>query len=351
MRKELAAAVRAFRAGAPVGQTPHDVVHRENKLRLLRFSRPDAAPARGLPLLLVPSLINKWYVLDLLPEQSFVGFLLERGHDVFVIDWGRPGPEDQDLGLDHFVDRYIGRCVRKAARLAGTDRVHLLGYCLGGTLTALHAARFPERIASMVTLAAPIAFDDDGLLTRWMNVERFDIDALADAFGNVPWPIMQASFHMLKPMLNVSKLRALLERGTNEAWLRVFTAIETWGNDNVSFAGGAYRSYIRDLYQGDRLMKGGMMVSGREVRLSDIECPLMVVSFSGDHIVPERSARVLATEAGSAIKRDVVLPGGHVGSVIGKRARDGLWADVSDFYRAHDPAAVASPLIAARAPA
>lgn len=334
MIPQVVKAARAFTDRPPVGTTPHDVVLTENKYRLLRFR---GESRRGAPILLVPSLINKWYVLDLLPEQSFVRDLLARGHDVYVVDWGRPGPEDRHLTLDHFVDRYLGRSVRAAARTSGTDRVHLLGYCLGGTLTAIHAARFPERIASMVTLAAPIGFDDPGLLTRWMRIPTFDLDALADGFGNIPWPIMQASFYMLKPMLQVAKLRNLIERADDDAWLRVFAAIETWGNDNVSFAGGAFRTYIRALYQENRLVQGGLSVSGREVRLRDLVCPLMVVSFSGDHIVPEVSARCLLDLVGSADKRDVLLPGGHVGAVIGKRAREELWAPISAFYREHDP--------------
>jgi polyhydroxyalkanoate synthase len=332
----LTRAARAFADRPPVGRTPHDVVLAENKYRLLRFRRPGDAPAQGAPVLLVPSLINKWYVLDLLPDQSFVGFLLERGHDVFVIDWGRPGPEDQHLDLGHFVDRYLGRCVRTAARLSGHEQVHILGYCLGGTLTAIHAALFPERVASMVTLAAPIGFHDEGLLTRWMRIPTFNLDALVDAFGNVPWPIMQASFYMLKPMLQVSKLRTLIDRANDDDWLRVFAAIETWGNDNVSFPGAAFRTYIRALYQENRLVNGGLSVAGRAVRLEALRCPLMVVSFTGDHIVPEVSARCLLDLVGSEEKVDVLQPGGHVGAVIGKRARSGLWTQISDFYRAHD---------------
>ncbi|MEL6188326.1 MAG: alpha/beta fold hydrolase, partial [Myxococcota bacterium] len=240
MISAVARTVRSFVAGAPVGTCPRTVVLEENKYRLLRFQGEASAPREGTsPVLLVPSLINKWYVLDLLPDQSLVRFFLERGHDVYCVDWGQPGKEDRFLTLDTYVDRYLGRCVRTAASLSGSEKVHLLGYCLGGTLTTIHASRFPERIASMVALAAPVGFHDEGLLTRWMNVRGFDVESLADAFGNVPWPLMQMSFYMLKPTLQVGKLRMILGRSQNEEWLRVFTAIETWGNDNVDFAGGA----------------------------------------------------------------------------------------------------------------
>lgn len=330
--------VRSFSEGSPVGRTEHDVVLAENKYRLLRFRSPADAAPRGAPVLLVPSLINKWYVLDLLPEQSFTGFLLERGHDVYIVDWGEPGPEDRYLTLDHFVDRYLRRCVRTVQRLSEAKQVHLLGYCLGGTLTTIHAALYPESIASMTVLAAPIGFHDEGLLTQWMNVKGFDVEALADGFGNIPWPLMQAAFYAMKPTLQFNKLRTILRRADSDAsWLRVFTAIETWGNDNVSFSGGAYRKYIRDLYIENRLVKGGLSISGREVRLRDITSPLLSVSFAHDHIVPEVSARCLVDLVGSRETVDHVEPGGHVGAVIGKRAREGLWTRISDFYRKHDP--------------
>ena len=178
MMANVMKAARAFAERPPVGKTPRDVVFTENKYQLLRFRKPKGVQrkAGARPVLLVPSLINRWYVLDLLPEQSFVGFLLERGHDVFLIDWGTPGPEDRFVGLDTYIDRYVDRCVRVATRLANSDAAHILGYCLGGTLTAIHGALHPERVASMVTLAAPIGFTDDGLLTKWMNVDAFSVD-------------------------------------------------------------------------------------------------------------------------------------------------------------------------------
>lgn len=344
MMANVMKAARAFAERPPVGKTPRDVVFTENKYQLLRFRKPKGVQrkAGARPVLLVPSLINRWYVLDLLPEQSFVGFLLERGHDVFLIDWGTPGPEDRFVGLDTYIDRYVDRCVRVATRLANSDAAHILGYCLGGTLTAIHGALHPERVASMVTLAAPIGFTDDGLLTKWMNVDAFSVDRIADAFGNIPWPIMQACFHMLKPTLVGSKLLTLLERADDADWLKVFVAIETWGGDNVSFAGNAYRKYIGDLYRGNRLVEGGLSIAGREVRLSELTCPLMVVSFANDHIAPLESTKVLLELAGSEVKVDATQKGGHVGAVIGRRAREGLWTQISDFYRKHDGAVPAS---------
>ena len=182
---------RAVQQQAVVGATPAQVVHHENKWRLLRYEPRAAGRAYRTPLLLVPSLINRHYVLDLMPGKSFVEYLVGMGHDVFVIDWGTPGDEDRHLTFDDIVDGYLGRAVRVAARLGGAARVHVLGYCLGGTLAIIHAAARPERIASLCVLAAPVKFGDEGLLAAWTRSRRFDLDALVTALGNVPWQLLQ----------------------------------------------------------------------------------------------------------------------------------------------------------------
>jgi len=319
------------RALAPpeLGQTPCDVVHAENKWRLLRYR---GAPKHPLPVLLVPSLINRHYVLDLMPGKSLVEYLLAAGHDVFIIDWGTPGDEDRYLDFDEIVDRYLGRAIRKTLAAAGADRLHLLGYCLGGTFTAIHAAAHPASIASLVALAAPIRFAEGGMLTRWMRLPTLDIRAVVGAFGNMPWPLMQASFHLLKPTLLFQKARTAVDRAWDDEFLDGFFALERWGNDNVSFPGRAYAEYIERLYQRDALVNGTLRLAGRPVRLEAIRCPTLVVTFADDYIVPRASALPLLDLAAAKDKQHLDLRGGHVGAVVSRKARDGLWPALSDFW-------------------
>lgn len=329
-------ASRLARGRPAVGRTPHDVVHAENKWRLLRYRNDRIRNAT--PILLVPSLINRHYVLDLLPDNSFAGFLVGEGFDVFCIDWGRPGPEDRYLSFDDVCDRYLGRALRVASRFGARGEAHVLGYCMGGTLAAIHAAAHPDRVASLSTLAAPIAFDDGGLLSRWVQSDGFDVDALVDGAGNVPWPLMQASFHMLRPTLGLSKLVGLIDRAWDDRFLDGFFAAETWANDNVSFPGACYRRYIRELYREDRLVRDELALSGRRIHLRDIRCPLLAVTFAHDHIVPAESARVLVERAGSDDKEHLHLPGGHVGAVVSRNARERLWPRLSAWWAARDAA-------------
>lgn len=343
MIKRFALARALRRRTPPVGQTPADVVHRENKWKLLRYRARAAGLAFRTPVLLVPSLINRHYVLDLTPGKSFVEAMVARGHDVYIIDWGTPGAEDRFLDFDEICDRYVGRALRRATRHSGVERAHVLGYCLGGTLAVIHAAVHPERIASLVALAAPIDFDEAGMMRDWVRTRGFDVNALVEATGNVPWPLMQAAFHLLRPTLPLTKAVSVIDRAWDDEFLDSFFAIERWSNDNVSFPGECYRRYIEALYRDNALVTGRFELSGHPVRLRDITCPTLAVTFEGDNIVPEASGRVLLELVGASDKRSIRLRGGHVGAVISRKAATALWPQLSAWWAEHEQPQPAEP--------
>jgi poly[(R)-3-hydroxyalkanoate] polymerase subunit PhaC len=315
-----------------VGQTPADVVHAENKWRLLRYRPRAAGVAYATPVLLIPSLINRHYVLDLLPGKSFVEYMVAQGHDVFCIDWGTPGDEDRYLDFDEICDRYVARALRVSAKLAENERVHVLGYCLGGTLAAIHAAARPERFASLTALASPIGFHDDGMLSAWTRSRSFDVGAVVEATGNVPWQLMQSAFLLLRPTLNLSKAVHLVDRLWDDEYMNGFLALESWGGDNVSFPGECYRRYVTELYRDDALLAGRFCLSGRPARLENITCPTLAITFEHDNIVPWRSAHVLLEKVAAKDIEHIHLPGGHVGAVVSKKAKQSLWPKISGYW-------------------
>ena len=338
MIRRIANLFRKIKEGRPVvGATPADVIHRENKWRILRYRPdPEATPLETEPILLVPSLINRHYVLDLMPGKSFVEFLVGRGHDVYIIDWGTPGDEDRYLTFDDFCYTYLGRAIRKVAARSPTGKTHVLGYCLGGTLTTIYAALDSSRIASMITLAAPVDFHDEGLLSTWSRLPSLDLDALVDGTGNIPWQLMQTGFHLLRPTMNLSKAVYMLDRAWDDRFLDGFFAIETWSNDNVRFPGEAFRRYIKELYQRNLLVKEKFTVAGRVVRLSEISCPTLAVSFSHDNIVPAQSVEALLDHIDPDMGEVLELRGGHVGAVVSSRASTSLWPKLSDWFIGED---------------
>ncbi|HEY8041715.1 MAG TPA: alpha/beta fold hydrolase [Polyangiaceae bacterium] len=333
MKRLLNLASILTRKRPPVGTTPADVVHSENKWRLLRYRRREPARFRT-PVLFVPSLINRHYVLDLLPGKSFAEWLVARGHDVYCIDWGTPADEDRYLTFDDVCDRTIGRALRKT----GAERAHVLGYCMGGTLAAIHASAHSERFASLVALAAPVRFMNAGLLGVWTQSATFEPRALVDALGNVPWQLLQSSFHMLRPTLNLAKMVQLVDRAYDDEFLDGFLALETWGNDNVSFPGEVWRTWVEELYRGDAFAAGTFALAGKPARIEGITCPLLSVTFEHDSIVPKESAADLHERAGSLDKQALHLAGGHVGAVVSRGAARRLWPVLSEFWATRDAA-------------
>lgn len=327
----------------PVGSTPHAVVWRERGWRLLRYAARQEGLTAGPPVVLVPSLINRHYVMDLLPGKSFAGFLVGEGFDVYCVDWGAPAPEDRYVTFDEVVDGALGRAIARACRLSGAPAAHVLGYCMGGTLAAIHTAVRPRRIASLTAVAAPVSFAHAGPMRGWLAAPGFDIDALVDGLGTIPAPLLQASFQLLRPTLPLAKAVNLVDRAWNDKFLDGFVALETWAGDNVDLPGEFYRTYARDLYQRDLLLGGGLMVGGRAVNVSAIRCPVACVTFTIDAIAPAASCLPLADAVGSQVVERIAFEGSHVGGMTSAPAARGLWPQLAQFWRRLAPPRAATP--------
>ncbi|MBA3456692.1 MAG: alpha/beta fold hydrolase [Deltaproteobacteria bacterium] len=317
---EAAATVAGIPLPRPplLAQTPRDELSLEGGARLLHF-RSDAIPKTvARPILLVPSLINRWYVLDLRPGASLVEALVGAGFDVWLLDWGVPEAEDRYLDWDSVLAR-LGRAVRRVQRETRHAAIGLLGYCMGGTLSAIHAAQFADGIAAFVTLCAPIDFSQGGALRRMVDPSWFDADAIADA-GNVAPDQMQAGFSALRPTLEAAKLMSQPDLALDPKAREAFLALEAWASDNIPFPGEAYRRYIREMYQGNELIAGTHRANGQAAQLGMIKCPTLVITASRDAICPPAAAFALLRHIGSTDTSVLEVPGGHVGAVIGSRA-------------------------------
>lgn len=323
--RRTAAACRLAGSGPPaVGQTPADVVLTENKLRLLRY-RGTGCERSPIPLLLVPSIINRWYVLDLMPGRSLVEFLRDEGFDVWMIDWGTPGPEDRFVTFDDHVERYLRDCVDEVRRVARVPRVSLLGYCIGGVLTTVFTALHGEAVASLANMAAPIDFHDRGLLSAWTRPEYFPVDALVDACGNMPASVLQTSFQWLVPAAKALHGLTLWEKLGDPEKLAYYRALSHWADDNVDVPGETYRKLVRDCYQENRLLRDALEIDGRRVELSAIRCPLLLLTAPDDHICPPESAEALAERVSSTDVTTLRGKGRHIGAFVGAIAQRTLW--------------------------
>lgn len=316
-----------------VAPTPRDTLWRDGSASLYRFRRPSGVkPAGALPVLVVPSMINRWYVVDLRAGASLVEALVAGGLDVYCLDWGAAQDEDRYLTWDDVIAR-VGRAIRFTGRHAGKKRVGLLGYCMGATVAGIYAALEPDRVAAFINLAGPFDFSHGGLLRTMVDPTWFDASAIAAA-GNVSPGQMQGGFVALRPSAQIAKWVSLLDRMHDPASRDSFDALETWAGDNIPFPGSAYATYIEDLYQKNALIRGEHHVRGRRVDLARIVCPALTVAADRDTICPLPAARAFNDACGSADKELIIVPGGHVGAVVGSRAPKVLYPAMRDWLRA-----------------
>lgn len=314
----------------PLYPTPKDTIFREGTAALYRF-RPVTDKAAELPLLLIPSLINRWYVLDLRAKASFASAMVKAGIDTYCLDWGIAEDEDRYLTWEHVLAR-LGRAVRMVQRNTGAPKVGLLGYCMGGTLTSIWTALNPDRVAALINLAGPIDFSHAGFLGHMVNPSWFDVGAIAAA-GNVSPAQMQSGFVAMRPTLQVSKWVNLMARGNDPETKEAFDALEGWSNDNVPFPAAAYETYIRELYQENRLVAGTHHVAGKRVDLGAIRCPVLTIVAEKDNICPPAAATALNERSGSSDKAVIAVPGGHVGAVVGSKAANVMYPKTAAWLR------------------
>jgi polyhydroxyalkanoate synthase len=316
-----------------VGASPCRIRWQEGSLRLLQYDavasgrgaaapRSDAA-AQKRPLLLVSSLINRAYILDLMKGRSVVERLLEAGREVWLLDWGEPGPADDERPLSGWALDLLPRAAREVARLAGTDSVHVLGYCMGGTLAlmGMHAGALPA--ASLVAMATPVDFAEGGILSMWCRAPGFDAAEIVKVYGHAPPHLLQPAFKMLDPVGLATKLLHLEEKIDDDEFVRFFLAMEKWLEDSVPFPGRAFADWVK-LYRDNAL------------DLSSVRQPILSLVAKDDYITPPASAIAVERKAPKARHERIEWPGGHIGLATSGGAQKRLWPQVAAWLDARD---------------
>jgi len=313
-----------------VGTSAHDVVLRERSHTLLHYKR--ATPAtHAQPVLLCYALVNRPYILDLQPDRSVVQQYLQRGFDVYLIDWGVPADADRVLTLEDYVCGFLAQAVEVTRRRHGGAKAHLVGYCMGGTMAALHGALEPDTVATLTLLAAPIDFAGSAsLLNLWTKGPYFDVDALIGAYGNCPGWFLQWCFLAMDPVRNFfDKAIAFYEQMADARSMESHFALEHWLNDNIPVAGETFRRFVKNLYQDNELVRGAFHLGPRRVDLSRLTSPLLLLTAKNDHLVAPESTEGIRPHVGSRDVTSMAISAGHVGLVVGARAHGGFWPEAT----------------------
>ncbi|GIW13230.1 MAG: poly-beta-hydroxybutyrate polymerase [Tepidiforma sp.] len=314
-----------------VGLTPKDVIHSRGTLKLYHY-RPQADEVYRVPVLLVMSLVSKPYILDLAPGQSLVEFLVKRGFDVYMIDWGVPRPEDARLRLEDYVLDFIPDCVERVLEDSGERELSIVGYCMGGQLSTMYAALHPGGpLKNLACFTTPVDSDGMVLFKRWLDPRYFDVDRVVDTLGNVPPELIYASFDMLKPAQRVAKNIQLWDNLWNDDFVRSYRLFERWASDQIPFPGECFRQFTKQFMWENRMVRNELEIGGRRVELGQVRVPFLHVVAEHDHIVPYESARPLVPLVGSEDKREVMLKGGHVSLVAGGNAIYRLWPQLESW--------------------
>ena len=322
--KQLADGVEAYRRH-PYAREVDDVraVWRAGGTALLDHG------ASGVSVLFVPSLVNRGWVLDLVPGEGMLSWLAGRGIHPYRVEWGAPGDAERTFGIADYVAQRLEPALDEVTRRSGRRPI-LAGYCMGGLLAMAAAVRRPDAIGGLVLLASPWDFHAEGD-ARGKAIGAFYRAGrpLLGALGEFPIDAIQALFATHDPIVALRKFRRFAALDPKSAEARNFVALEDWLNDGVALTLPVADEAMLHWYDANLPGTGGWSVGGTAIDPAAVTVPSLVVVPSGDRLVPPASAAAVLPSLRQVTRLDIPL--GHIGMVVGRKAQDALWRPLADW--------------------
>ena len=318
-----------------IATTPYEVVYQQDRVKLKHYL-PVTDIQYEHPLLVVYALINRETMLDLQPGRSVVENFLQRGIDLYMIDWGYPSRKDRFLTIDDHVNGYMDDVVDFIRKKHQVEKINLMGICMGGTFSVIYSAHHPEKIKNLVTTVTPTNFDtDQGLLHIWMKA--LDADRMVDTFGNVLGDFLNFGFLILNPArLMIDKYVGFIENMDKKAFVENFIRMEKWIFDSPDVPGETFRQFVKDCYQQNLLIQNRMEVGGKRVDLQKITMPLLNYYGKYDHLVPPEACEKLTAAVGSSDVQDVCLDTGHIGIYVSSKCQKEFVPKIAQWLKERD---------------
>ena len=315
-----------FKLGENIATTPGKVVFQNEIFQLIQYA-PTTEKVAKIPMLIVPPWINKFYILDLQPQNSFIHWLVDQGRTVFVMSWVNPGPELKDKTFEDYIKEGLFEALSAVEKATGEEKADVIGYCIGGTMLstalALMAKKGDDRVNSATFFTAQADFKESGDLLLFVDDEQLDaIEKQMDAAGGVlEGRAMATTFNMLRSNdLIWSFVIDNYLKGKDPARFDLLF----WNSDATRMPKNVHLFYLREFYQHNRLAKGDMVMDGETLDLSAVNVPIFMQAGETDHIAPHnsvyRTARLFAS--GDNDNVEYMLAGsGHIAGVINHPAK------------------------------
>lgn len=317
-----------------VDQGDKELVFTVGGARLFHYKNHGAKKG-GTPLLIIYSLINRQYMMDLQPDRSVIRKFVDGGQDVYSIDWGYPAAKDMYLSMEDYINRYMDACVDYMISATGYEKINLLGVCQGGVFSLIYTALHQSKIKNLITMVVPINFDtEDALLFRWCKL--VNVENLNRAFGLVSGDCLNYMFLFLKPYeLNVEKYRSLALGGYRKN-LPMFLRMEHWTFDCPNESGAMLLDCMDGLFIRNLLYKGEFRLGNTPVDTHDVTCPVLCVCGEKDHIVPISASAPLMDIIGSRDKTFMTFKTGHIGMYVSTSSQNSVSPQILDWIAKHE---------------
>ncbi|MBF0286355.1 MAG: class III poly(R)-hydroxyalkanoic acid synthase subunit PhaC [SAR324 cluster bacterium] len=322
--KEFSEFIENFKAGienlatmgpVKIATSEKETVYRDGRVQLYHY-KPLQKKICPVPVLISYALVNRPTMLDLQEDRSLIRNLLNEGMDVYMIDWGYPDRSDRYLTLGDHIEGFIGGCVDYIREAHNLDKINLLGVCQGGTMATIYSCLHPDKIKNFITTVTPIDFEtSDGLLFSWSK--SMHVDSMVDRYGLVSGDTMNRSYQMLGPLnLSTQKYINMVDLMANKKKLEDFLRMESWLMDSPDQAGETFRQFVNDLFRGNKLTKGELVINGKEVKLKNMTMPVLNIYAEFDTLVPPASTKPLNDHVGTKDQTLIGYPVGHIGMYV-----------------------------------
>jgi polyhydroxyalkanoate synthase len=289
--------------------------------------------SRGI-VLLVPSLINRGYILDLNEKRSFARYLAKCGYRPLLVEWGYPGPDEANFGLDDYVAGRLVTVLQDVSDMNGGP-VPVVGYCMGGVLALAATLLDPAQVSKLVLLATPWDFMAAGpTQSRIAAAFAPSLPQMLAIHDTLPVDVLQSLFASLDPFMIGEKFRRFQKMATDSSRAEEFVALEDWLNDGVPLPRRVAIDCLIGWYVENKPAKGEWQIDGIDITPADLSCPVLTVIPENDRIVPPESAQALFNKCPEDLRFEHHPSAGHIGMMVGSRAEKSTWEPVVEWLEA-----------------